>query len=1085
MRLHAFAAACFFSQLVIALNQAPAGAAAQAILVDGDGPWRDDNWRRAAAEFRSLLTDAGYRVRVAPPPRLAMELAARDAALVAAPSLERLPLEAFKAIAAHSSRGGSLLAGGGEPFREPLHQTSTGEWITVKEALARAPRRVIVEPVSARLIRAAAPPEGAFSQAVVAGPGGVRDSLEVKIANPVRIDPLEAAFPESPFQQGETTTIVTVRGTIEENLLVQWSEEDGTRWWARVPLAPEWRTHVLRPTDFSSPPAGGGAAAARRAFDPRLARKLAFGLAAEVNTPVTAPAEFAIAPIAAGAAPEIEDFAAPVIETISPWYKQYDAVRQGRPVRVPVARQRGLTAATENEGRYEAIGDLLSPAASRFITAKGASLFWVPWPELRAQDRARLLERLREAQHRLALLNGGAREFAILPDEPVGLGARVLNASRSAVTANVVWTVRQGDRRIGERRASVPLAPAETRDVNADALPPLAPGEYTVETQVQLETTTCDRIGGRLRVVDPDASRASGERLRVENGHFTAGGNRVFLNGVNYWPRNVAGLEAPRYWDHWLTARNYDPDVVEADLAALEALGFNLVSIQYNRLEQSRALLDFVERCGKHGIWVHLSIGSASNLRLNPQRDEALLKRAQLPGRKAVFGYELAWEPHFGAHNARVAFDERWRAWVLEQYGSLAAAEEAWSMPGPRDAKGELTNPSDEQIATDGAHRVMVAAYRRFLDDIVSRTYGRAVRGLRALDPDALIAVRSGWGGTGQRGNNIGMGYDLAAGAAHLDAVSPEGYGMPATFAEARRTGFVTAYGRWAGNGKPVLWLEFGASIGPRDGTNRTRRNQALLCETTMRMIADSGADGTAVWWFPGGWRFNERSDFGIMNPDGSPRESARVISEWARKLNGGASEPAEAVVIEIDRDADARGLHGMWAQLGDDYVKAREAGRPVRLATKGSGTDTANMPLLQVGNVPYKGSGPLKYANAEIAGIRVSWDGGEARVENGAEVEAPPNTDVEIAISLVNTGEATWISTGDGACSLRTNRGDAAIRAGVPRHAQAAAAPLRVKVGRDPIDITGRVEAAGRGSFGEPVRLRIRPRTLTSAPAR
>lgn len=76
------------------------------------------------------------------------------------------------------------------------------------------------------------------------------------------------------------------------------------------------------------------------------------------------------------------------------------------------------------------------------------------------------------------------------------------------------------------------------------------------------------------------------------------------------------------------------------------------------------------------------------------------------------------------------------------------------------------------------------------------------------------------------------MGYDLISGAAHLDAISAEAYGMPATYPEARRTGFITAYGRYAGNGKPVCWLEFGASIGPRDGTARMRRNQSLLCET-------------------------------------------------------------------------------------------------------------------------------------------------------------------------------------------------------------------------------------------------------------
>lgn len=1071
MRYIKLAAACLCFQFAAwAADTGP-----RAILLDGDGPWRDANWQLAAQEFRSLLRDAGYEVRVVAPPRLASELSPSAKILVAAPSLERLPASAFKAIAAHTARGGSLLATGGEPFREPMHATPAGEWITVRESLLRAPRKVIVEPASARLIRTTVPPQGVLSESKVSGPEGKLDSLELKIAKPVRVDPLQAEpFAESPFAGGRTTTIVTVRGTTEESLLVEWREADGARWLARVPLTPEWRTHALVPSDFTSPPTGGSAASARARFEPGLARVLSFGLASEVNTPVTAPVEYAIGPIAVGTAPEVEQFEPPVLETISPWYKQYDTQRDGRSVRVPVARQRGLTAAKETEGRYQTIGKITDPAASRFVTGTGADLFWLPWPRLAGADRAQLVELVRAANHRLALLNGGASEYVLLRGEPVSLGTRVLNASPQPASVEVIWTLRQGSRTVTERRAALKLPPGETGDLTAPDPQPLAPGEYQVETALRMGRTFCDRVVASLRVNDPQAPRTPFDRLRVENGHFTAGGKRVFLNGVNYWPRNVSGLEASRYWNHWLTPQNYDPDVVEADLAALQQLGFNLVSIQYNRTEQGRPLMDFLERCRRHGIWVHLSIGSANSLRLNPQRDTALVKAAMLSGNEAVFGYELAWEPHLGLQKARRSYDASWRAWVTEQYGSLPAAEQTWGVPAPRDEQGSLTNPLDQQFGTDGPHRIMVAAYRRFVDDLVSRTYGRAVRHLLSLDPGALFAVRTGWGGTGQRGNNVNLGYDLIAGAAHLDATSAEGYGMPATYNEARRTGFITAYGRWAGNGKPVLWLEFGASIGPRDGTGRTRRNQTVLCETMMRLAEDSGADGTAVWWYPGGWRYNERSDFGMMNPDGSPRDSALVMSKWGRKLNGAPSGPAggNPITIEIDRDADARGLYGLWERFGGDYVKAREAGRPVSLISPGTGTDTGNMPMVQVGNAPYTGTGPLKYANAELAGIRVSWQGGEQVIENGGEVEVPADTEVQVTVSLVNTGEAAWVST-----ALRTNSGQTSIRERVPRYGTTTAGPLRVRVSRAAVELTGRVEATGHGSFGEALRLSLKPR--------
>ena len=43
--------------------------------------------------------------------------------------------------------------------------------------------------------------------------------------------------------------------------------------------------------------------------------------------------------------------------------------------------------------------------------------------------------------------------------------------------------------------------------------------------------------------------------------------------------------------------------------------------------------------------------------------------------------------------------------------------------------------------------------------------------------------------------------------------------------------------------------------------------------------------DGVAWWWYPGGYRVNERSDFGIINPDGTDRPVTKVIREFGPKL--------------------------------------------------------------------------------------------------------------------------------------------------------------------------------------------------------
>jgi hypothetical protein len=93
--------------------------ASRAILVDGEGPWRDSQWTLAATEFSRLLADAGYSVTTVSPADLPAALGSPDI-LVAVPSLESLPVDTFRAVVAHQAGGGNLMASGGEPFRNPL-----------------------------------------------------------------------------------------------------------------------------------------------------------------------------------------------------------------------------------------------------------------------------------------------------------------------------------------------------------------------------------------------------------------------------------------------------------------------------------------------------------------------------------------------------------------------------------------------------------------------------------------------------------------------------------------------------------------------------------------------------------------------------------------------------------------------------------------------------------------------------------------------------------------------------------------------------------------------------------------------------
>src|SRR5690606_35206026 len=195
-----------------------------------------------------------------------------------------------------------------------------------------------------------------------------------------------------------------------------------------------------------------------------------------------------------------------------------------------------------------------------------------------------------------------------------------------------------------------------------------------------------------------------GECIRVEDGEFRLGGERWFAHAINYWPLYVSGMEPQGYFSHWLSPMYYIPELIDQDLALLEELGVNLVSIQYTRTEEAPQLHDFLERCGRHGIKANIWIlGSHPT---EPSGDDDLTKRgyldllraADLAGNPHVFAYDLAWEPILGREDARKKHDPLFEAWIREQYGSVERAEAVWGSPANRRDDGRVTAPSDEQL---------------------------------------------------------------------------------------------------------------------------------------------------------------------------------------------------------------------------------------------------------------------------------------------------------------------------------------------------------------------------------------------------
>lgn len=106
----------------------------------------------------------------------------------------------------------------------------------------------------------------------------------------------------------------------------------------------------------------------------------------------------------------------------------------------------------------------------------------------------------------------------------------------------------------------------------------------------------------------------------------------------------------------------------------------------------------------------------------------------------------------------------------------------------------------------------------------------------------------------------------------------------------------------------------------------------ARYYEDFHRMLIDSHADGVAFWWYPGGYRANEKSDYGIINPDGTDRPVTRVIREWGPRFLELGETPEPEAWIDLPREWVPGGIVGRYELVQEEFWRRIEAGERVGL---------------------------------------------------------------------------------------------------------------------------------------------------------
>ena len=285
---------------------------------------------------------------------------------------------------------------------------------------------------------------------------------------------------------------------------------------------------------------------------------------------------------------------------------------------------------------------------------------------------------------------------------------------------------------------------------------------------------------------------------------------------------------------------------------------------------------------------------------------------------------------------------------------------------------------------------------------------------------------------------------------------------------------FTAIYARYANPDNVVKWMEFGKSIWTGSNFTPNTKNKEFQAEYYRRffdMLLAGHSTGMFCWWYFGGYRIGENSDFGIVDPDGGIRPVTRVISEYAPRFLNQPAQKTPDLILNIDRDLHSDGLRSVYRSVEDALFQAIDEGKTVAFADAAAGTTSADVPLTEVGNIEYSGCSP-KYLDGIIVSLIVN---GRAYA-NGATVEAAKGEKISIEIMLQNTAYSKWLCEGRGAVSLVSDvDSDAAFKLDIPSPmAKRDRTSLCLAVDGNVENIMGSLIAEERGVFGDRLCLHI-----------
>ena len=927
-------------------------------------------------QLTNRLADKGFSVRRLSETELAdtSVLDPRKLSLLVVSDIRTFPAEALGVLDRYHKSGGNLMALGGPAFTA-LYRKQGDVYLTCDEYLTKLGN----DPKQAHALTLPADP-ARWHRTTNTSKSASRLSVETNGTIHLLIRDLNNGWDEfftpnltQPFAKDDQLLSFRAKGDAQtRQMCMEWREQDGSRWVATINLTSEWRTVVLPPQAFRS---WENAARHRGGHGDRLStsRAVCVGMGLANTHASVAPApehhiwlsDFKAVSLPDGVSPEeLGDSPRlqPIIEGVSPHYKLYEVgnlhqVRPSTPPWVaegaalptvgstysPIVRPQGTGLHKERPWRYVPLLDCLDQegricgnSAALLLERgtegrPGCATVTVPVTDSKFFADPRTAAWLTALAQRIDagvfLFEGGASFYTVFENETLPVGALIANRRTKPAEVSVRAEIkdRAGKKVWTKTTAVSAAADAFTPTEAACALGAADRAPFTVDVELVENGRVIDRLTHPLRVWKPSTKP---EFLQARNGDFWLSGKKWYLHGVNFAPSSGIGIEDGVYYEYYLDAQPYDPEIVGRNLDDIQSVGANAISaFVYYRSLGSRNVLDLLEQCKERGLKVNLALRPGTPMDFRWEEMRELIVANRLAENDTIIAYDLAWEPFIGRHAMRCAYDREWENWITAQYGNLTAAEKAWAFSVPKE-KGRLTNPLDPHLSKDGPWSKMAVDYRRFLNELIGQRYAKARELVRTADPNHLISFRMR-NTADPTFDPADVQYDFLGLGQAVDLFEPEGYGRGGDWENTRAGLFTAAYGRAVAPELPIIWAEFGGSRSvdrERMITDRESLKQVgAYYQNFYRMTYEGGFNGSVVWWYPGGYRYNEDSDCGIFNPDRSPRPAALAVRDWAARMTAPRERAKPVAVIPISVSAHAAGLVGLYQEVGDAFWKSYE----------------------------------------------------------------------------------------------------------------------------------------------------------------